>query len=138
MRPLGAKTYHRTTVAKSWGAEAIQTALAAQGIELAPGRAARLARALEGFLGPSMADPLRGPRELVQACSVRIERWQPRVNAFVSREDHGSGVPLAHKDMFYRAGRVSNCGSKIPRGWVARGTSTAPTRPDAAGGNQIG
>ena len=51
-------------MAKSWGAEAIQTALAAQGIELAPGRAARLARALEGFLGPSMADPLRGTLEL--------------------------------------------------------------------------
>jgi hypothetical protein len=51
-------------VAKSWGAEAIQTALAAQGIDLAPGRAERLARALEGFLGPSMADPLRGALEL--------------------------------------------------------------------------
>lgn len=51
-------------MAKSWGAEAIQTALAAQGIDLAPGRAERLARALEGFLGPSMADPLRGALEL--------------------------------------------------------------------------
>jgi hypothetical protein len=52
------------TAAKQWGAEAIETALAAQGIALAPGRAARLARALEGFLGPSMADPLRGALEL--------------------------------------------------------------------------
>jgi hypothetical protein len=51
-------------VAKSWGAEAIQTALAAQGIDLAPGRAERLARALEGFLPLSMADPLRGALEL--------------------------------------------------------------------------
>lgn len=50
-------------MAKSWGAETIQTALAAQGIELAPGRAARLARTVEGFLGPSMADPLRGAIE---------------------------------------------------------------------------
>ena len=49
---------------KSWGAEAIETALAAQGIDLAPGRAARLARTLEGFLDPSMADPLRGALEL--------------------------------------------------------------------------
>jgi aspartyl-tRNA(Asn)/glutamyl-tRNA(Gln) amidotransferase subunit A len=78
------------------------------------------------------------PRELAQACRARIERWQPRINAFVSQEEHGSGVPLAHKDMFYRAGRVSNCGSKIRRGWVARQTSTALARLDAAGAMQIG
>jgi hypothetical protein len=51
-------------MAKSWGAEAIETALTAQGIDLAPGRAERLARAVEGFLGPSMADPMRGALEL--------------------------------------------------------------------------
>jgi hypothetical protein len=45
-------------------AETIETTLAVQGIGLAPGRAARLARALEAFLGPSMADPLRGTLEL--------------------------------------------------------------------------
>ena len=76
--------------------------------------------------------------ELVQACRARIERWQPRVNAFVSQEEHGSGVPLAHKDMFYRAGRVSNCGSKIRRGWIAGETATALARLDAAGAMQIG
>ena len=48
---------------KSWGAEAIETALAAQGIALAPGRAERLARTVEGFLGPSLADPLRSALE---------------------------------------------------------------------------
>jgi hypothetical protein len=51
-------------MAKSWGAEAIETALTAQGIALSPGRAERLARAVEGFLGPSMADPMRGALEL--------------------------------------------------------------------------
>jgi hypothetical protein len=51
-------------VHKSWGAEAIETALAAQGIALAPGRAARLGRTVEEFLGPSMADPQRGALEL--------------------------------------------------------------------------
>jgi aspartyl-tRNA(Asn)/glutamyl-tRNA(Gln) amidotransferase subunit A len=86
----------------------------------------------------ALRDGRIGSRELAQACSARIERWQPRVNAFVSREEHGSGVPLAHKDMFYRAGRVSNCGSKIRRGWVAGETSTALARLDAGGAMQIG
>jgi hypothetical protein len=54
---------HEVT-AKQWSAEAIETALAAQGIALSPGRAERLARTLEGFLGPSMADPLRAALEL--------------------------------------------------------------------------
>ena len=52
------------SAAKQWTGEAVETALAAQGISLAPGRAERLARALEGFLGPSMADPLRDALEL--------------------------------------------------------------------------
>ncbi len=86
------------------------------------------------------------PRELVEACFARIERWQPRINAFVSQEKNAAGdangaiagVPLAHKDMFYRAGRVSNCGSKIRRGWVATETSAALERLDRAGALQIG
>ena len=81
----------------------------------------------------------------LDGCLARIERWQPRINAFVSRELHNSGkagplagLALAHKDMFYRAGRVSNCGSKIRRGWIAAETSTALERLDAAGALQIG
>ena len=35
------------------------------------------------------------------------------------------GVPLAHKDMYYRAGRVSACGSKIRADYVPEITSTA-------------
>jgi aspartyl-tRNA(Asn)/glutamyl-tRNA(Gln) amidotransferase subunit A len=81
-----------------------------------------------------------------EACRARIEQWQPRLNAFVSREilakgnAAGSlaGLPLAHKDMFYRAGKVSNCGSKIRKGWVASETSTALERLDAAGAMQLG
>src|SRR5215212_6377852 len=77
--------------------------------------------------------------ELLEACRARIEKWQPRINAFVSLDDNPSpGVPLAHKDMFYRAGQVSNCGSKIRRGWVARDTSAALTRLDEAGMAHIG
>jgi len=84
--------------------------------------------------------------ELLGSCRARIERWQPRLNAFVSTElrfqgaERGplAGIPLAHKDMFYRAGRVSNCGSKIRRGWVAPETAAALERLDAAGAADIG
>ncbi|HET7362028.1 MAG TPA: amidase [Burkholderiales bacterium] len=84
--------------------------------------------------------------ELLQSCRQRIERWQPRLNAFVSTEvrfagtDRGAlaGIPLAHKDMFYRAGRVSNCGSKIRKGWVAPLTAAVLERLDAAGAADIG
>jgi aspartyl-tRNA(Asn)/glutamyl-tRNA(Gln) amidotransferase subunit A len=79
------------------------------------------------------------PRELLQACRARIERWQPRINAFIDLDPApGPGVPLAHKDMFYRAGRVSSCGSKIRRGWVANETSAALARLDAAGFADLG
>jgi aspartyl-tRNA(Asn)/glutamyl-tRNA(Gln) amidotransferase subunit A len=43
------------------------------------------------------------------------------------------GVPLAHKDMFYRAGRVSACGSRIRADFVATETATVLERLDAAG-----
>ncbi|HEY6029563.1 MAG TPA: amidase, partial [Gaiellaceae bacterium] len=84
--------------------------------------------------------------ELLRSCRARIERWNPRLNAFISLEERNpgagsgplAGVPLAHKDMFYRAGKVSNCGSKIRKGWVARETSAALERLDAAGALDIG
>ena len=47
------------SAAKQWSGEAIEAALAAQGIALAPGRAERLARAQQALLEASAADPLR-------------------------------------------------------------------------------
>jgi aspartyl-tRNA(Asn)/glutamyl-tRNA(Gln) amidotransferase subunit A len=47
------------------------------------------------------------------------------------------GVPLAHKDMFYREGHVSGCGSRIRANYVADRTSTALARLDAAGALDI-
>ena len=44
--------------AKQWSSEAIETALAAQRIGLAPGRAERLARGQQLLLEASGADPL--------------------------------------------------------------------------------
>jgi aspartyl-tRNA(Asn)/glutamyl-tRNA(Gln) amidotransferase subunit A len=48
-----------------------------------------------------------------------------------------AGVPLAHKDMFYRAGRESACGSRIRAGFMPDGTSGALERLDAAGALDI-
>lgn len=113
----------------------------------------------------SIAEAARGlrarrvsSRELVDACLERIARWQPRINAFVEIDADAAreaahkadeslakgsaqpltGIPLAHKDMFYRAGRVSNCGSKIRRGWKAATTSAALERLAAGGALQLG
>jgi aspartyl-tRNA(Asn)/glutamyl-tRNA(Gln) amidotransferase subunit A len=72
-----------------------------------------------------------------------------RINAFVSTEVRFPGAnganagplagkALAHKDMFYRAGKVSNCGSKIRKGWVASETAAVLERLDAAGAADIG
>ena len=47
------------------------------------------------------------------------------------------GIPLAHKDLFYRAGRVSTYGSAIREGFVPSVTATALTRLDNAGALDI-
>src|SRR3954454_5713040 len=48
------------------------------------------------------------------------------------------GVPLAHKDMYYDAGRVVTCGSRIRRDFVAASTSTALKRLKNAGTVRLG
>ncbi len=79
------------------------------------------------------------PDDLLQACRARIAQWQPRINAFLGFEGNAqAGLPLAHKDMFYRAGRVSSCGSKIMQNRVADCTSAALERLDAAGFADLG
>lgn len=96
---------------------------------------------------------------VLDACLDRIERLQPTLNCFIrlsaerAREQaraadhavkHGRppgllhGIPLAHKDMFYRAGEVCTCGSKIRGGFVPDHTATVLERLDAAGGIEIG
>lgn len=47
------------------------------------------------------------------------------------------GVPLAHKDMFYRSGRISGCGSKFLAEFVPDHTATVLTRLDQAGALDI-
>src|SRR5450432_689721 len=98
-------------------------------------------------------------REATKSCLDRIAHWQPRLNAFLAIEpdealkaadaadaalakggDRGAlhGVPLAHKDMYYEAGRVVTCGSKIRRDFVASTTSTALQRLKDAGTVRLG
>ena len=94
-----------------------------------------------------------------EACLARIEAWQPRTNAFlrVYREKALAqakamdaelaagrsrsplhGVPMAHKDMYYRKGEVSTGGSAIRRDWAAPVTATVLGKLDAAGVVELG
>jgi aspartyl-tRNA(Asn)/glutamyl-tRNA(Gln) amidotransferase subunit A len=98
-------------------------------------------------------------REATRSCLHRIAQWQPRLNAFMSVEAEAAlkaadeadaarakgnnrgplhGVPLAHKDMYYDAGKVVTCGSLIRRDFVASTTSTALQRLKDAGSIRLG
>jgi aspartyl-tRNA(Asn)/glutamyl-tRNA(Gln) amidotransferase subunit A len=98
-------------------------------------------------------------REVTQSCLQRIAQWQPKLNAFMAIEkddvlkaadeadaalakgkSHGPlhGVPLAHKDMYYEAGKVATCGSLIRRDFVPATTSTALQRLKDAGTIRLG
>ncbi|MEZ5845980.1 MAG: amidase [Geminicoccaceae bacterium] len=48
------------------------------------------------------------------------------------------GVPMAHKDMFYRSGRPSVCGTTLRRDFVPDVTATALARLDDAGAIDMG
>ena len=48
------------------------------------------------------------------------------------------GVPLAHKDMYYRAGRVSACGSRVRADFRPGTTATVLERLDHAGAIEVG
>ena len=107
----------------------------------------------------AIADKTVSAREATQSCLDRIARWQPRLNAFMAIEAEDAlkaadaadtalakgarrgalhGVPLAHKDMYYEAGKVVTCGSLIRRDFVATTTSTALQRLKDAGAIRLG
>lgn len=48
------------------------------------------------------------------------------------------GVPLAHKDMYYKAGKISTCGSRIRKDYRPNYTATALARLEAAGSVTLG
>ncbi len=97
--------------------------------------------------------------EVVNATVDRAKRLQPVLNCFISLQAEAAlesaaaadaalarsdapgplhGVPLAHKDMFYRTGHVTTCGSRIRRDFVPDHDSTALTRLDRAGAIYLG
>ena len=48
-----------------------------------------------------------------------------------------AGVPLAHKDMFYRKNRTSECGSRIRKGFIPEFTSSVLKKLDQSGALDI-
>jgi aspartyl-tRNA(Asn)/glutamyl-tRNA(Gln) amidotransferase subunit A len=107
----------------------------------------------------AIADRQVSSREVTQACLDRIAQWQPKLSAFMTVEADEAlaaaaeadaalakgevrgalhGVPLAHKDMYYDAGRVVTCGSRIRRDWVATSTATVLQRLRSAGALRLG
>jgi aspartyl-tRNA(Asn)/glutamyl-tRNA(Gln) amidotransferase subunit A len=98
-------------------------------------------------------------RQAVEDNLARGEAWNARLNVFVALDAAHAraaadladsearrgrfrgplhGVPLAHKDMYYRAGRIATCGSTLRRDWVATTTATALQRLDDAGALDLG
>lgn len=97
--------------------------------------------------------------EVTRACIAQAKAAQPTVNCFISLEEDDAlraaraadralkrgakvgplhGVPLAHKDMFYRAGKVSTAGSRILRDYRPDTTATVIERLAAAGAIWLG
>lgn len=97
--------------------------------------------------------------EVTEACLRRIEASQDTWNAFLHVEAESAmdaargadaalaracvrgplhGVPVAHKDVYYRAGRVATCGSRIRRSFVPDHTASVLSRLDGAGAIDLG
>ena len=98
-------------------------------------------------------------QEVVLACIEQIERLDPVLHFFIWKQFDEAiaaakkadaalsageplgplhGVPLAHKDMFYMAGKRATCGSKIRRDFRPDYTATAMQRLDDAGAINLG
>ncbi len=96
--------------------------------------------------------------EVTRACLARLDCYGHRLNCIAGIDPEAAlaaaeaadaelaagrprgplhGVPLAHKDMFYRAGRVSACGSRIRAEFVPDYRATVLDRLDAAGALDI-
>ena len=97
--------------------------------------------------------------ELLAATFDQIDRLEPIYHAFVWQDRERAtvraraldadraagktvgplhGVPMAHKDMYYRAGRVSTFGSRVPGNRPAKTTSVALQKLDEAGAIEVG
>ena len=96
---------------------------------------------------------------LLEACFARLDAAEGRVNATIWLDREGAfrsaeaadkavaagaalgklhGVPMAHKDMYYQAGRRCTCGSKIRADFVPDKTATVIQRMAAEGAYAYG
>ncbi len=96
---------------------------------------------------------------VTEACLARIGRLADGLNCFLAIEADAAlaaaeradaalargaavgplhGVPLAHKDLFYRAGQPATCGSRIRRDFVPSVTATVIERLGQAGAITLG
>jgi len=112
-----------------------------------------LAEAAEKIVGREISS-----LEATEAALDRIGRYGEKLHAIVHCDEEAAlgsarkadeelasgnirgplhGVPLAHKDMYYRAGWTAACGSNILADFVPDVTSTAIQRLDAAGALDI-
>ncbi|MCB1623610.1 MAG: amidase [Pseudomonadales bacterium] len=97
--------------------------------------------------------------ELTRAALARAHAVQSALNCFIAIDDEGAlaaaraadaahaagkllgplhGVPLAHKDMYYRTGEVTSCGSEVRRAYRPTTTATLLERLQGAGAVTIG
>lgn len=94
-------------------------------------------------------------QELTEACLARISVWQPIINAFLAVDADKAlkaakatdgrrrrlgpldGIPLAHKDIFDRKGRITTVGSII-LDQPSEETATVLSRLDHAGAIELG
>ncbi|WP_159997081.1 amidase [Roseomonas sp. 18066] len=96
---------------------------------------------------------------LTEACIARTKRLEPKVNSVIWLDEAGAleaaeaadaarragaalgplhGVPMAHKDMYYKAGQRSSCGSAIRRDFRPSITATVLERLEGAGAVTFG
>jgi aspartyl-tRNA(Asn)/glutamyl-tRNA(Gln) amidotransferase subunit A len=92
--------------------------------------------------------------DLLHACWANLDAINPQINAVIWEDREGAeasaraadqavrdkkplgplhGVPMAHKDMYYEAGRVSTCGSALRRNYRPAVTATVLERMRHAG-----
>ncbi|HXT78939.1 MAG TPA: amidase [Acetobacteraceae bacterium] len=98
-------------------------------------------------------------RALLEACWANLEKANPHLNATIWLDREAAeasaraadkavrdkaplgalhGVPMAHKDMYYQAGRLSTCGSALRRDYRPTITATAVQRMADAGAYVFG
>ena len=94
------------------------------------------------------------PRDLLHAIWARMDAVNPQLNAVIWLDREAAeqaaraadqavkaraplgrlhGVPLAHKDMYYQAGKLSTCGSALRKDYRPATTATVVERMAAAG-----